>query len=100
VENIVKDLWRQNNHDESEVELTQKKLKAPGIFKVCAQSIAIMENEINALRLERNHLDILIRPDLNDITLLEFHRAAEAIQAGENATRRVVGEIRDLARKN
>jgi NTE family protein len=98
VENVVKDLWRQNNHEESEVAAMKIKLKAPGIFKVCAQSIAIMENEINALRLERNHLDILIRPDLNDITLLEFHRAAEAIQAGENATRLAIDKIKALAR--
>lgn len=96
VEKIVKDLWRQNSREESNDAPRQKKLKAPGIFKVCAQSIAIMENEINALRLERNHLDILIRPDLNGITLLEFHRAAEAIRAGEDATHKVIDKIRAL----
>jgi len=98
VEKIVTNLWRQNGHEESEPAPIQKKLKTPGIFKVCAQSIAIMENEINALRLERNHLDILIRPELSDITLLEFHRAAEAIQAGEDATRQVIDKIWALAR--
>jgi NTE family protein len=100
VENIVKDLWRQNSHEKSIAAPMQKKLKPPGILKVCAQSIAIMENEINALRLERNHLDILIRPELNGISLLEFHRAAEAIQAGEDATRQAIDEIRTLVGGN
>jgi NTE family protein len=97
VENIFKDLWHQNDPEESDGTQSLKKRKPPGIFKVCAQSVAIMENEINALRLERNRIDVLIRPDLNGITLLEFHRAAEAIRAGEEATRSLIKDIRALA---
>lgn len=70
--------------------------KPPGILKIFAQSIAIMENEINSLRLEKDSADLLIRPELNGITLLEFNRAPEAIKAGEQATRSVIPRIRDL----
>ncbi len=61
--------------------------RAPNIFKVCAQSVAIMENVINELRLKQTPEDLIIRPDLADVTLLEFHRAAEIIAAGETAAR-------------
>jgi len=71
--------------------------KPPNLFKVCAQSVSIMENEINALRLEKNRVDIMIRPDLHGVTLLDFHRAEEIVRAGEEATRKMVKEIRSLA---
>lgn len=70
--------------------------KPPNIFRVFAQSVAIMENQINDLRLGQNHIDILIRPELAGINLLEFNRAEEAIQAGEEATRAVLAQIREL----
>jgi NTE family protein len=70
--------------------------KPPGIFKVCARSVAIMENQINDLRLEKESIDLLIRPCFDDISLLDFHRAEEAIAAGEAATRQRLTEIRRL----
>jgi NTE family protein len=60
--------------------------KPPGMLKIFVQCITIMENEINTLRLERNGADLLIRPELSGITLLEFHKADHAIRAGEQAS--------------
>lgn len=71
--------------------------KMPGILKVCAQSVAIMENQINALRLAEKHHDLIIKPEFHNVTLLEFHRAAEIIASGEQATRAALAEIRRLA---
>lgn len=71
--------------------------KVPGIFRVCAQSVAIMENQINALRLAENHHDLILRPKCPGVTLLEFHRAAEIIAAGEAAARAALPEIQQLA---
>jgi len=70
--------------------------KPPNIFRIFAQSVAIMENQINDLRLEKDRIDVLIRPELTDLSLLEFHRAAEAIDAGAQATRAVLKQIRQL----
>jgi NTE family protein len=70
--------------------------KIPNIFRVCAQSVAIMENEINQLRLDRNTRDLVIRPRLDGITLLEFHRADEIIAAGEISTQEALPAIYDL----
>jgi len=98
IEKLVRDIWKPNDKEAEVKEKHAKNAgrKPPGIFKICAQSVAIMENEINALRLARNEIDILIRPDLNGITLLEFHRAEESIQAGERAARGMVAKIRAL----
>ncbi|NJC88659.1 MAG: patatin [Desulfuromonas sp.] len=74
--------------------------KIPGIFRVCAQSVAIMENQINALRLADNHHDLIIRPQCPGITLLEFHRAAEIIATGEAAARAALPEILQLAARH
>jgi len=71
-------------------------LKTPNIFRVCAQSVVIMENVINELHLRQNPHDLLIRPSLNGITLLEFHRAKEIIAAGEASAIAALTEIEYL----
>ena len=71
-------------------------LKTPNIFRVCAQSVVIMENVINELHLHQNPHDLLIRPSLNGITLLEFHRAKEIIAAGEASAMAALTEIEYL----
>lgn len=96
IEQLLRELWPgkppagQTENDGAQTR------KPPGIMRVCAQSIAIMENEITDLRLALNDSDLLIRPDLNNITLLEFHRAAEAISAGETAACSQLLHIRAL----
>lgn len=70
--------------------------KTPNIFRVCAQSVAIMENRINELHLRQNPHDLIIRPALEGITLLEFHRAKEVIAAGEASARAALPEIKYL----
>lgn len=98
VESVLKDILRRNGYGEkADKNGSKRERKPPGIFRVCAQSVVIMENEINQLRLERNDIDLLIRPDLKGIALLDFHRAAEAIQAGERAAGRVADQLRALA---
>lgn len=74
--------------------------KTPNIFRICAQSVAIMENEINDLRLRQNHHDLIIRPQLDDITLLEFHRAQEIISAGELSARQALDDLKLLISAN
>jgi NTE family protein len=98
-EKILRDIWRPNEHNEknhSDSTQTDKWRKPPGMLKIFAQCINIMENEINTLRLERDEADLLIRPELNGITLLEFHKAELAIRAGEQATREKIARIHSL----
>jgi NTE family protein len=75
---------------------TSENLRRPNIFRVCAQSVAIMENVINELHLRQNPQDLILRPSLTGVNLLEFYRAKEVIAAGENATRAALPQIRLL----
>ena len=70
--------------------------KTPNIFRVCAQSVAIMENVINELHLSQNPHDLILRPSLDGITLLEFHRAEEIIAAGEASAKAALPELKYL----
>jgi NTE family protein len=70
--------------------------KTPNIFRVCAQSVAIMENVINDLHLHQNPSDLIIRPDLDGVTLLEFHKAKEIIAAGEASATAALPDIEYL----
>jgi len=93
----VESLWQDIfGRKKSETNNNGKERKAPNIFRVFAQSVAIMENQINDLRLKQNTIDILIRPDLAGINLLEFNRAGDVIRAGEETTRKLLDKIRDL----
>lgn len=74
----------------------QENQKTPNIFRVCAQSVAIMENVINELHLNQNPHDLILRPALDGITLLEFHRAEEIIAAGEASARAALPKIKYL----
>jgi len=96
IESVLMDILRRNgNGKRAGKDISQR--KPPSLLRVCAQSVVIMENQINQLRLERNDIDLLIRPDLKNIALLDFHRAAEVIQAGETAAASVADQLRALA---
>ncbi|WP_305042579.1 patatin-like phospholipase family protein [Geoalkalibacter sp.] len=100
IEERFRELWQKTRApSDPEPADRRRERTPPSLLKVCAQSVAIMENQINDLRLENNQFDLLIRPDFGDITLLEFHRAAEAIAAGERATRALLPELRRLQQK-
>ena len=97
VEGLFRDIWRTDNRQgNAELQNGGRERKPPGIFRIFAQSIAIMENQINALRLLQSKGDLLLRPELSGIALYEFHRADEAIRAGETAARAQIEAIRAL----
>lgn len=54
----------------------------PNIFEILTSSINIMETQITKVRLEVEPADVLIRPSLGNIRLLNFHQAEEAIGVG------------------
>lgn len=58
----------------------------PSILKVIAQSLSIMQVRIARSRLAGEPPDVLIAPQLGDLGLLDYHRAAEAIEEGRQAT--------------
>lgn len=72
------------------------KTGTPGLFDVLAGAINIMQDRITASRLADHPPDVMITPRLAHIGLLEFDRAAEAIEEGRQAVRRVAVELQSL----
>ena len=58
----------------------------PNIFDVLGHAIRIIEAQIAEIRLRTEPADVLIRPDVGAVGIMEFHRAAPAIEAGYHAT--------------
>jgi len=70
--------------------------RGPSIFDVMATSVYIMQDRITRQQLTVDPPDILVKPKLSDIGLLEFNRAEEAIAEGKRAMDRMLPELRDL----
>ena len=66
---------------------------SPGYFDVLANSVDIVQNHIARSRLAGEPPHAMIMPAINQIGLLEFHRAAEAIVAGRAAAERSLPAI-------
>lgn len=65
----------------------QAVITKPGLRQQAIQVATIMENQILALRLEDFPADILISPDVDYYQFMDFTRAWEIIEAGEQAAR-------------
>jgi NTE family protein len=66
----------------------------PGISSVMVEAFNIIQDRIARSRLAGDPPDITINPKLGRIGLFEFHRAAEAIDAGYETGRRMAIEIK------
>lgn len=76
-----------------------EKDEAPGLFYAIANSVNIVQDRITRSRLAGDPADVMLSPQLAHIGMLEFHRAAEAIQEGEGCVRRAMAEIRRVTGK-
>ena len=66
---------------------------APGISTVMMDALNIVQDRIARSRLAGDPPDLMIAPKLTDIGLFDFHRAAEAIPAGQAAAEKELKEI-------
>jgi len=66
----------------------------PGLFPSITNSINIVQDRITRSRLAGDPAEVVISPRLAHIGLLEFHRAAEAIEEGEVCVQNALQEIR------
>lgn len=65
--------------------------------RVLDRVLGIAQNEIVRLRAELRAPDLVLRPAVADVGLLEFYRADEAIEAGRTAAQEQLADIRALA---
>jgi NTE family protein len=64
------------------VESFRSKRTEPGLLEVMGSSVNIMQDRITRSRLAIDPADLVLRPDLADFQLMDFHRAREAIEIG------------------
>jgi NTE family protein len=60
---------------------------APSLLEAMANAVNIMQDSITRSRLVIEPADLVLRPDVNDFQLMDFHRAAEAIEIGRKHVR-------------
>ena len=68
----------------------------PGLFDVLASFIHIMQDRITRSRMAGDPPDIILAPRLNHLALLDFNRAAEAIEEGRACVRRAMPLFQDM----
>lgn len=62
--------------------------EGPGILDVLNSAIIIMEDRITRSRMAGDPPDVLLRPDLSNIGMMDFDRAAEAVVKGIDCVER------------
>ncbi|RLA40536.1 MAG: patatin, partial [Gammaproteobacteria bacterium] len=68
----------------------------PGLMYAIANSVNIFQDRITRSRLAGDPADILLSPKVAHIGMLEFYRAAEAIEEGERCVQKALAEIREV----
>ncbi len=66
----------------------------PNIFEIYGNMMRIFQRQITLTRLQLHPPDLLIQPDVQSLSTMEFHRADEAIQAGYKAARTALADNR------
>lgn len=70
--------------------------RGPSLFDVMATSVKIMQDAITRQRLLTDPPDVLVKPKLAHIGLMEFNRADEAIEEGKRAMDLQLPLLRDM----
>jgi NTE family protein len=70
--------------------------RGPSVFDVMATSVKIMQDAITRQRLLADPPDILVKPKLAHIGLMEFNRAEESIEEGKRAMDLLIPVLRDM----
>ena len=65
----------------------------PGLPTVMVEAFNVMQDRITRARLAGDPPDVLISPRLGSVGWFEFHRAAEAIDIGAEATEKAIGAV-------
>jgi NTE family protein len=73
----------------------QKEPNLPSILDVITSSINIMQVRITRSRMADDPPDVIVAPHLAHINLLDFHRAKEAIEEGEQAMKAMLPSLID-----
>jgi NTE family protein len=79
------------------VESFRSRRSDPGLFEVMSGAVNIMQERITRSRLAIDPADVVLRPDLADFQLMDFHRAREAIDIGRRHVEEVAPQLESIA---
>ncbi|MFD1803402.1 patatin-like phospholipase RssA [Mixta tenebrionis] len=89
--------WRARLRQRLAQRLTQRRaMLAPGAMEIMTTSIHVLENRLKRSRMAGDPPDVLLQPYCPQIRTLDFHRAEEAIAAGEAAVEKKMDELLPL----
>lgn len=71
--------------------------EVPGMMEVMYTTITIMQDQITRSRLVGDPPDLVLRPQLSDFNMMDFHRAAESIEIGYKAMDRMAADLPEHA---
>ena len=74
--------------------LLERQTEVPGLPTVMMEAYNVMQDRIARSRMAGDPPDVLIGPKVGRIGLFDFHRAAEAIEAGREATEAALPDIK------
>src|SRR3712207_289896 len=77
-----------------------KRPNAPGIATVMIDAFNITQDRIARSRLAGDPPDVMVAPKLAKMGLFEFHRAAECIELGRQATERALPDLLELLQES
>ncbi|WP_238348414.1 patatin-like phospholipase family protein [Ornithinimicrobium pratense] len=78
------------------VEKVLRRRPVTGAFKEAMRAIDVMQTQLTMARLSLYRPDVLIDPPIEGVDIQDFHKAKEAIAAGDEATRAAADRIRRL----
>ena len=79
------------------VESYRARRSEPGLFEVMASAVGIMQERITRDRLSADPPDLVLKPDLAKLQLMDFHRARESIETGKKSVDAAAIELARLA---
>jgi len=74
---------------------TDRQPDEPGMIDVIYATMSIMQDQISSNRMIGDPPDLIVTPQLDQFHLMDFHRAAEAIEAGRSAVQKIAAELPD-----
>jgi NTE family protein len=79
------------------VESFRSKRTEPGLLEVMNNAVNIMQDRITRSRLAIDPAEFVLRPNLSDFQLMDFHRAREAIDIGRAYVAQVEAQLEPVA---
>jgi NTE family protein len=78
------------------VESFRSKRTEPGLLEVMSGAVNIMQERVTRSRFALDPADVVLRPDLMDFQLMDFHRAREAIEIGRAHVAQMEAQLEPL----